>query len=145
MFIHTLIVSYRRHADVVAIDFKTALISLGFAFVDHVEDERIVFVHLSCGMHMQVVLQGERVASEEQGVLREVFQEDFVILAQGVGDHDFAAHGVHHHKYAVFFVAQVADFQLSDFVGQADGIRRRLVFSVDFLCYAAESHAHPPT
>ena len=72
-FVFIALVSYRSHADVVAVDCKGALVGLGFAFIDHVEDKRVVLIHLSCGMDAQVVFQGERVAGEEQGVLREVF------------------------------------------------------------------------
>ena len=51
-----------------------------------------------------------------------------------MGDHDLAAHGVHHHEDAVLAVAQVADFQLTDFVGQADGERvARLAIINDFI------------
>ena len=119
--------------DVVAIDLEIAIIGLGFALVSHVEDERVVLVHLPRGMDAQVALQRDRVTCEEQRVFLEVAEEDLVVLAEGMGDHDLATHGVHHYEHAVLAVVQRADFQLSDFVGQADGEGGRFIFSVDFI------------
>ena len=114
-------------------DGEVAFVGLCLAIVNHIENDGVVLVHLSRGLNTYFVLKGDGVAGEQQGVFREIFQEDFIAVAEGVGDDNLAAHSVHHDENAVLAVAQVTDFQLSDFVGQTDGLGRRLVFGVDFF------------